>query len=285
MSDAQARRRPSWGRLGTELRRLRTQAGLNRAAIGAAIGTSAETVTRIELGGAHGGSPPSVQRVLDWARACEVAGPDEAALRVLAEAALDEHRPYRAWGSLAEVQAGIQADEAAAMTLRNFNPWGIPGLLQSPGYARAVLEIAGRPGTDEAVAVRMARQAILGDPRRTFEFLVTGEGLRRYPGTVTAQRLQLAHLADTMARPSVTVGVIGPDAWLPITPPLGFVLYEDRAEGGTPFVAVELPHERVEASTPADVDFYRARFAELRELATFGDEARALITAATEALR
>src|SRR5690348_7779965 len=171
MSDAQARRRPSWGRLGEELRRLRRQAGLNQEAIAAALAVSKATVERIELGGAHGGSPPSVQAVMAWAEACAVAQPDITALRALAEAALDEHRPYRTWGTLAAIQESIRADEASAMTLRNFNPWGIPGLLQTARYARALLEMEDSRSLGqvaEATTIRARRQEILDDPGRRF---------------------------------------------------------------------------------------------------------------------
>ena len=284
MTDAQARRRPSWSRLGSELRRLRRQAGLNQEAIARALSatkrTSKATIERIELGGAHGGSPPSVQAVMDWAQACAMARPDLTALRALAEAALDEHRPFRDWGDLASIQEGIRADEAAAATLRNFNPWGIPGLLQIPDYARAVIAMgdprrAGEAGA--AVAVRMRRQAILYEPARQFEFLVTEAALRWRPAGPAVQRAQLAHVAAVVTQPGISFGVLPLDREGRTRPDTGFVLYEDRAEGGTPFAAVELPHERVEASTPADVEFYRARFALLKEEAVHGADALALV--------
>jgi transcriptional regulator with XRE-family HTH domain len=272
MSDA----RPSWSRLGAELRRLRRQAGRNQEAIAGALGVSKATVERIELGGAHGGSPPSVQAVTDWAQACSVARPDLPALRALAEAALDEHRPFRDWGSLASIQEGIRADEAGAMTLRNFNPWGVPGLLQTAAYAAAVLGMADprRAGeAPQAVAVRMARQAILHEPGRRLEFLVTEAGLRWRPVAAAGMAAQLAQVASLATSPAVALGVLPLGSPRRTRPDAGFVLYEDRAGGSSPFTAVELPHERVEASTPADVDLYRAKFALLQAEAVTGDDA------------
>jgi transcriptional regulator with XRE-family HTH domain len=292
MSDAQVRRRPAWGRLGTELRRLRRQAGLNQEAIAAAIGLSKATVERYELGGAHGGSPPSFMTVMTWADACEVAHPDRAALRALAEAALDEHRPYRDWGSLASLQEGVKADEATARVLRNFDPWGVPGLLQTAEYAEAILAMTDPRRADEvaeAVAVRMARQAILYQPGRRFEFLTTEEGLRRAPASVDVQRAQLAHLAAVVGHPSITFRVIPAGAPMTASLGTGFVLYEDRASGDSdaaaPFVAIELPHERVEVNLATEVEFYRARYETLSAGALEGGQAAALVQAMAGELR
>lgn len=259
MSDAQARRRPAWGRLGEELRRLRRQARISQDAMGTVLGVHRSTIERIETGGANGGSPPSLQAVLDWAAATEVGHPDVPMLRALQEAAYSEHRPYREWGTVASIQAAIQADEATALTIRNFNPWGVPGLLQTSRYARALLEmddVRGLGDIAEAVAIRITRQSKLDEAGSRFEFLVTEEGLRRRVGSLAVHGAQLAHLADAAAEPAVTLRVIPLGAELRASATTGFVLYEDRPDGG-PFVAIELPHARVEASAPADVVLYQ----------------------------
>jgi transcriptional regulator with XRE-family HTH domain len=288
MSDAQARRRPSWGRLGDELRRLRKLAGLNLETVAAALKVSKATVTRHELGGAHGGSPPSVRAVMLWAAACEIASPDRPVLRALAEAALDEHRPYEDWGSLATIQQGVKADEATASTLRNFDPWGVPGLFQTGDYAAAILAMTdprrGDAEVAEAVAVRMDRKSVLYRPGRRFEFLVTEEGLRRPPAGREVQRTQLDELARAVRLQAVVFRIIPTGAPMRASLGTGFVLYEDRDEDGLPFVGIELPTGRAEKNSPAEVKFFQARYEALSEGAIHGTEAVAFIRDIEESL-
>jgi transcriptional regulator with XRE-family HTH domain len=285
MSEPQARRRPAWARLGSELRRLRKQAGLNQEAIRAALGVGKGTVDRYEAGGGRGGAPPSVQAFVTWAQACAVAEPDVPLLRALAAAALDEHSPYRDWGSLAQIQDDIGADEAGALTLRNFNNWGIPGLVQTAEYAHLVLTLADLRRTGDvakAVAARLRRQVVLSEPGRRFGFLLTEAALRFRPAGLSPAglRAQLAYLAAAAARPGVELGVIpagGEGGALPRCP---FVLYEDPVNGGGPFAAVELPHERVEARTPGDYAIYRDTFTILWGEALTGNQAAAFVAEA-----
>src|SRR5215475_11590290 len=91
MSEAQAR--PQWARLAAELRRLRTLTGLSQRKLGEQAGISQASVSRIELAGAADppGEPPSWPQVQAWAQAVELVGPDLGLLRLLTEAALDEH--------------------------------------------------------------------------------------------------------------------------------------------------------------------------------------------------
>jgi transcriptional regulator with XRE-family HTH domain len=288
MNDAQARRRPNWARLGTELRRLRNQAGLSQdglkdAFLKAGIRVSKATIERTEAGGAHGGSPPSVQRVMEWADACDAAHPDRAHLRIIAIAALDEHSPYRKWGSFQQIQEDVRQDEVGVKTLRNFDNWGIPGLLQTLDYAAATFRLLDTGGTrspEEAALVRMRRQLILGDDSRFFEFLLTEEALRYWPRGLTAGaiRVQLDHLASAVSRPSVHFGVI-PSGKPEMTavPLIPFVLYEDLPEDGLPFAAIELLHERVEVRAPVDYATYRDTFDGLRESAVLDKDAVALV--------
>jgi len=289
MSEAQARQRPNWARLAAELRRLRRRAGKSQTAIAEALGVSRVTIERIELGGAHGGAPPSVERVMEWARACS-ARTGLAALEALADAALDEHRPYRTWGTLADLQEDVRRDEAGVRTLRGFMSWGIPALLQTPEYARAVLALSDlrdpAPDLDAAVAARVARQGILGDPGRRFEFLVTEHALLFRPEglSVAGLRGQLGHLVLATSRPTVTLGVIPSRAEAHALHLSSFFLYEDPVEDGSPFAALESPHERIEARTPADLALYQETFARLERSAVSGDEAAGLIGKVRETL-
>lgn len=277
MSDAQPQRRPAWGRLGDELRDLRRRAGVGQPEMGATLGISKETVNRIETGGKNKGSPPSLRRVEQWIQACEIAQPDRAHLFMLASAALDEKRSYKDMGTVAEIQQGVRADEATARLLRNYDPWGIPGLLQTGDYAQAILRLAFPDRSDaeiaEGVAARWQRKEILYSPGHRFEFIVTAEGLRRPPASVHAQRVQLDQLATAITAEAVTFRILPPGSPMLDALPIGFVLYEERIDGADPFVAIEREDHRREQSTATEVVRRQAQYEAMSEGAITGDSA------------
>ena len=288
---SEARARPRWVRLGNELRRLRELAGLTQRDIARALRISQTTVDRIEKGG-PAGKPPSWPAVQAWAERSSGASPDLAMLREMTEDALAEHFLFRnlLTGGLAAVQEEVQAEEAAARTQRLFNPWGIPGLLQTEDYARRILAIinplrpGGPPDLDAALANRMRRQEVLHKTGHSFGFVLTEQALRMRPGTVQVQRNQLAQVASLAALPSVTLSAIPADVRMHAIPRDNFVLYEDRTDGGQAFAAVEIDHRRVPVEKQEDVDFYRAQYELLSRSALHADEAVAFVREVAQSL-
>ena len=106
------------------------------------------------------------------------------------------------------------AYEAEATALYVFEHSLIPGLLQTPGYARAVL--ATRPNTaedeiDNLVAARLARQAILTreDPPPPLLWALIDEGVLYRPvAPAEVMHDQLMHLVEMSRRPNITVQVL-----------------------------------------------------------------------------
>jgi hypothetical protein len=89
----------------------------------------------------------------------------------------------------------------------------VPGLLQTPDYARAVLATVPNiaPGDlDERVAARLARQAILDRDDPPLLWAVLDEAVLHRPigDDPTVMHGQLLHLADTAARRNVTIEII-----------------------------------------------------------------------------
>jgi hypothetical protein len=102
--------------------------------------------------------------------------------------------------------------EAAARSLRTFEPVIVPGLLQTERYARAVLStrVGDTPDEiDELVAARMRRQEILAceDPP-TLWAIFDEQCLRRCVGGAETMREQCAHLCEMAVRPGVVMRVI-----------------------------------------------------------------------------
>ena len=212
MTEGQSREpRTQRARLGAELRRARTLAGLSGRQVADATGLSQPTVSRIE----RGESVPSLREVIAWADAVEVGADRKALILGLAEAAVNEVTTFRARLSngLAAVQEDVRGLEATARTLRNFQPGIIPGLLQTAEYARRILAFADETANvGAAVAARLTRQEILHEPGRSFEFLLTEAALRYRPGPREVLTAQLDHLAAVVTLEAISFGVIPADA-------------------------------------------------------------------------
>ncbi|MFB7600811.1 helix-turn-helix domain-containing protein [Streptomyces sp. NPDC056160] len=104
--------------------------------------------------------------------------------------------------------------ENAATDIRGYEPGVIPGLLQTPDYARAVME-RGLPRMpadvlERRVDLRSRRQGILTrkDPAPPQLWVITDEtSLRRAAGSRAVMREQIEHLLDVADLPNVTLQV------------------------------------------------------------------------------
>jgi transcriptional regulator with XRE-family HTH domain len=140
------------------------------------------------------------------------------------------------------------AYETEATALYVFEHSLIPGLLQTPGYARAVL--ATRPNTaddevDNLVEARLARQAILtrDDPSPPLLWALIDEGVLYRPvAAAEVMHDQLVHLVALSRRPNVTIqvvpysagghtGLLGAFAVADLDGPLSIVYVEDITYG------------------------------------------------------
>jgi transcriptional regulator with XRE-family HTH domain len=268
--------RPQLARLGAELRRVRMLAGLSGRQIAEATGLSQPTVSRIE----RGASVPSLPELIAWADATGLNEDRRAVLLGLGEAAVNEVTRLRDRldAGLTGVQESVRELEATARTLRNFQPGIVPGLLQTAAYARAILTLADQaadPGA--AVSARLARQHILHEDGRSFEFVMTEAALRYRPGPRALRTAQLDHLAAIVTLENISFGVIPADAEMHAITRCGFVIYDDRIDDLPPFVIAETPHASVYANDPADVKVYEDQLAAFRESAVYGDDALRIV--------
>ncbi|MFE2967384.1 helix-turn-helix domain-containing protein [Streptomyces sp. NPDC059340] len=100
--------------------------------------------------------------------------------------------------------------EASAAVIRNFEALFIPGLLQTEGYARTLLQQSVVPEKDELLDLRMKRQErMLGESSETeLRFLIDEAALRRVVGSPEVMEAQLDHLESTSSLDHVSVGVV-----------------------------------------------------------------------------
>ena len=103
--------------------------------------------------------------------------------------------------------------EEAAVSLRYFQSSIVPGILQTPGYARAMHEGGFQeypPGRiDEHVDVRMRRKRLLTrDPPLQVSVVLDEAVLHRVVGAPAVMAEQLTHLVELAKLPSVTIQII-----------------------------------------------------------------------------
>ncbi|MEV6986474.1 DUF5753 domain-containing protein [Sphaerisporangium sp. NPDC051017] len=123
-------------------------------------------------------------------------------------------RLYKAttWHKAPEYLRPWLEEEEDATGLRTWQPAIVPGLLQTPAYAREVLAtIPGITGeeVERRVTNRMQRQAILHrDKPPALNVVVDEAVLRRVIGDTEVMREQLMHLLDIARLPEVTIQIV-----------------------------------------------------------------------------
>jgi transcriptional regulator with XRE-family HTH domain len=103
--------------------------------------------------------------------------------------------------------------EEAASSIRCYEIQFVPGLLQTPDYARAVAALGHPAGSaaeiDRRVGLRMTRQAVLTRPAPPHLWLVLDEAaLRRPIGGPEVMRGQFRRLIEVGSRPDVSLQII-----------------------------------------------------------------------------
>jgi transcriptional regulator with XRE-family HTH domain len=200
-------------KLGSELRDLRTRAGLTSIEAARLVGWHQSKVSRIETG-SSGVKPADVRRLLD---VYDVQHPE---LRELLLALADGENgggrqnwwhAYR--GVLPPAYRDFISLESQASGMRTLETSVVPGLLQTPEYARAVTRAAveGVPDDklDALVEVRIARQDVLrGDPPLELNALLDEAVLRREVGGPEVMARQLRRLREAATLPQVRLQVL-----------------------------------------------------------------------------
>jgi transcriptional regulator with XRE-family HTH domain len=103
--------------------------------------------------------------------------------------------------------------EAAASVIRNYEVQFVPGLLQSPSYAREVIQL-GHPSIsgDELarrVELRMGRKRLLTRPTSPRLWAALDEAVLRRPmGDAAVMREQIEHLLEMTDNPNVTLQIV-----------------------------------------------------------------------------
>jgi transcriptional regulator with XRE-family HTH domain len=262
--------------LAERLRDIRLDAKLNALQLSEAAGWHKAKTSRIE----SAKQAPSEDDIITWCRVCgaERAVPDLIAASRAADSMYTEWRRTQPGGLRRNQEARMPLFDRTRV-LKAYCSAVIPGLLQTPEYAHALLSsisvFHGTPDdVSDAVTARMNRNRVLRGGNHRFALLVEEPVLRYRIGTAEVMAAQLGYLIDAAALPGVRLGVIPAAVMRPVWPLEAFTMFDDAR------VHVETLTAQITVTAPSEVVLYAKAFDELARLAVYGQGAVTAITAA-----
>ncbi|MBZ9641054.1 helix-turn-helix transcriptional regulator [Streptomyces sp. PSKA30] len=196
-------------RLGAEVRKMRTAAGMTGEYAAGLLGVDRGKISNIESG-TRAISPERLRTL-----ACNCDCDDEAYVNALVEMAQPAERGWweRYRGSLPAGLLDIAELEHHAVRLRSVHLIHMPGLLQSSDHAQAVFRAGLTPLPEHEIALRLAhrleRQRVLeGDDPTEYVGILHEAVLRMQFGGRKVARAQLEHLLAMSELPHVSLRVI-----------------------------------------------------------------------------
>lgn len=267
--------------LADHLRLLRERGEHSAKEFAALLGWTPSKLSKIETGR----QTPTDVDLITYLEQLAVPADEIAALREqLRELRIEQvawRRELRA-GHRARQQRDARSEQDAAV-LRGVATMIVPGLLQTPDYARAVLrsqtELLEVPDdVDAAVAARMERQRILYEPGRIVEILIAEAALRHPVASPEVMVAQLDRLISAVGLPGVRFGMLPLSRPVPYVPLHGFWIVDDVVE-------VETVTSEVRVTDSDQVAIYQQLADRLWSVAVEGDDARALLARIAAELR
>ncbi|MBC2864352.1 helix-turn-helix domain-containing protein [Streptomyces mexicanus] len=255
-------------KLGAELRALRTTAGLTSGEAARLVGWHQSKVSRIETG-TSGVKPSDVRLLLD-AYAVDDTQLRELLLALAASGDDDRHPWWHAYrGVLPPTYRDFISLESQATGMRTLETTVVPGLLQTPEYARAVTRAA-VDGLDEErldalVEVRLARQGVLrADPPLHLDAVLDEAVLRRQVGGPEVMARQLERLAQAARLPQVRLQVLpfSAGAHIGVTGP--FVIFSFSNTSDLDVVVLDHLTSSLHLERKEDLEAYTEAFDTLR---------------------
>lgn len=235
--------RAQW--LGKQLRELREAAKLTLRDAGDYVQRDPAAISRWEQG-------LTPARVPDVLALLNLYGVDDLDVRAGLEQLSRDIWQKGWWDDYARETSGRVIDhawlESRTETIHSFDVMVIPGLLQTPEYAEAVIKAADPSAAPTYVArwmqFRMTRQQVLAQDKPIHLVAVLDEALLyRTVGGTTVMRTQLEHLIELAERPNITIQVLpfsagahasheGPFTILDMPAPYPDVAYIETRAGG-----------------------------------------------------
>ncbi|MFI9773170.1 helix-turn-helix domain-containing protein [Streptomyces sp. NPDC051956] len=256
-------------RFAEELRTLRAGSGTSLRQLGERLGWDYSLFGKMEKSETLGS--PEVVQALDQHYGTP------GLLLALWELAAGDHTQFR------ERYRRYMALEAEAVSLWHFAVSVLPGLLQTPGYAREVLAAGGLRGKEleQQVEARMGRRELLeGEDAPPFRTILSEAVLRTPLREVAEWRRQLEYVAEVAERPTVTMQVLPLSAGMHGLDSTALMFL--RLPGGLTVAYTENAHrgELIEAHSP--VERLQRAYDAMRDLALSPAESRNFVLATLE---
>ncbi|WP_329245179.1 helix-turn-helix domain-containing protein [Streptomyces sp. NBC_01478] len=259
-------------KLGAELRTLRAEAGLTSGEAARLVGWHQSKVSRIETG-ASGVKPPDVRLLLD---AYQVGDPQLRDMLLVLAGSDDGGGRHHWWHAYRGVLPPAYRDfislESQASTIRTLETSVVPGLLQTPEYARAVTRAAvggldndGPDRLDALVQVRLARQDVLrADPPLALSVVLDEAVVRREVGGPGVMARQLDRLVEAAHLPQVRLQVLpfAAGAHIGITGP--FVIFSFPSTSDLDVVVLDHLTSSLYLERKEDLEAYSEAFSTLQ---------------------
>jgi transcriptional regulator with XRE-family HTH domain len=257
-------------RLASELRALRAERDLTHEQLAKMIGRSRVQVSRLENG--HVVDQADVLSILD---ALEIDGDRWSNIvRITREAG--ERGWWESNKDMGARQARSADLEAGATTIREFQMSFLPGLLQTPEFARARVEAEGMGPADgrladRAVDARNGRQRMLRRPDGPrYEVVIDDAAIHRRAAPADVVKAQLYHLtARVNGDPATTLRVLPLDTVIAgyVVPRTAFSIYTYPDPDDPTVVVVDTVTNDLILTDGADVKRYEDLFNRLRDAA------------------
>ncbi|MBO7939078.1 MULTISPECIES: helix-turn-helix domain-containing protein [Streptomyces] len=269
-------------RLGQELRRLRELKGMTAEEVAERLLVSQSKISRLE----NGRRSISQRDVRDLCGVYEVE--DQRMVDSLMEMAKDSRQQgwWHAFGDVPySVYIGLETDAAS---LRVYDPQVVPGLLQTPQYAEALisgaLPEAPPQDIDKRIQVRLRRQERIStgeNPLRLWAVLDEA-ALRRRVGNRQVMIEQLEYLLEMSQLPHVTVQLIPftMGAHPGVSGQYAILEFPDAADSSV--VYIEGVTSDLYLEKPQDVQKYSVMYEHLRAQALNADQTREFIQRAAK---
>jgi hypothetical protein len=185
--------------------------------------------------------------------------------------------------STPESQRRLAALEKSSAHMRTYSPAVIPGLLQTPDYMRAILTAHGpQPRNpeqvDEAVRLRVQHQDLLVETSGELTLITTEGALGWMASSPEVMTTQLDHITQ-LGQPRLRVGIIPWGTRAAAFPLHTWDLYDSRAVSFATVTGTALLTDQRDVSRYLDI------FTQLETMATFGDQAHAILDQAIKKYR
>ncbi|NEA29004.1 Scr1 family TA system antitoxin-like transcriptional regulator [Actinomadura bangladeshensis] len=258
-------------RLATELRTLREQSGMTADELAGRIYRSRMTVSKLE----NARCRPDVRDIVKIMKILGVTGEKfDEILKIACDAS--DRGWWDAYGDAMGARQRMYADlESGAATIRGYNQMSIPGLVQTPEFLQALIDLDLAEGAEinyvpaRTIQARLQRQETFFRTHGPVAEIILDEFvLKRLAVPAETMAMQLRHMVDVVSRqPRFTLLVLPLDARLSPgrLPPSTYMIYTFPDPVDQPMVVAENANTDLIHTIPEEVAKYERLHDRLRE--------------------